>query len=252
MIAIGSNDVPKYGGGTYLEGSSPDHRCAVWQWNSSTENISFVGCHNSRHKKMIEEEISNAISTEIGPKISEYLANKMPTVEEGKIGKLVEKFFEDQKGTISLPRVKDLIEYSRSIHAEMDALFGALREGISPVGGVLFCTTIPCHNCARHLVTSGVKAVYYVEPYVKSLALELHSDSIQTKGLEESKAQDKLLVLPFTGVGPRMYEDHFIKRGELKGANGEFVPPSGATPISGARLGALDEIEKQAAELAKL
>ena len=26
----------------------------------------------------------------------------------------------------------------------------------------------------------------------------------------------RMVVVPFTGVGPRMYEDYFLKRGELK------------------------------------
>jgi hypothetical protein len=101
------------------------------------------------------------------------------------------------------------------------------------------------------MVTAGVKQVFYVEPYVKSLALDLHSDSIRTTSNPPSAAPTHLAVLPFTGIGPRMYEDHFIKSGELKGPEGEFAPPKGTRPIMGARLAALESIEQQAIELIK-
>lgn len=249
LISIGSNDVPKFGGGTYLEGSRPDNRCAYWEW-SDNNGLKFVGCHNSRHKASIEEEIEKSISNEIKPKLAAHLVAK-GKLNQGDAEDIVDSFFRDSSSNFRVPRVRDLIEFSRSIHAEMDALLSALRQGKSPVGGTLFCTTFPCHNCARHLVAAGINVVYYVEPYVKSLAIELHSDAIQTSVSDDEQEPSKMAVIPFTGVGPRMYEDHFLKRGELKRDGGIFVPPSGVTPISGARLGALEEIEKQAANLAK-
>ena len=50
------------------------------------------------------------------------------------------------------------------------------------VGGTLYTTTFPCHNCTRHIVASGIAKVYYIEPYAKSLALELHNDAIELRG----------------------------------------------------------------------
>jgi deoxycytidylate deaminase len=78
-------------------------------------------------------------------------------------------------------RIGSLLEFSRAVHAEMDALLSAARQGISPVGTRLFVTTFPCHYCARHLVTAGVDEVQYIEPYPKSQALELHDDAIQVQ-----------------------------------------------------------------------
>ncbi|TMQ08861.1 MAG: hypothetical protein E6J90_35770 [Deltaproteobacteria bacterium] len=37
---------------------------------------------------------------------------------------------------------------------------------------------ITCHNCAKHIVASGIRRVVYVEPYVKSQAVQLHGDAI--------------------------------------------------------------------------
>ena len=75
----------------------------------------------------------------------------------------------------------DITEYGRAVHAEMEALLTCARAGISPRGGTIYSTTFPCHNCAKHIVTSGIERVVFVEPYPKSKALELHDDSIEIK-----------------------------------------------------------------------
>lgn len=154
-----------------------------------------------------------------------------------------------------MPGIKDAIEYSRSIHAEMDALMSAARQGISTLGATLYVTTYPCHNCARHLIAAGISAVFYVEPYVKSLAMELHSDALNSipPKIENGKIQSgnmtHMSIVPFTGVGPRMYEDHFTKKMELKDASGRFAPSLGGLPTLAVRLSALGDVEDRAAKL---
>ena len=60
-------------------------------------------------------------------------------------------------------RIKSLIEFSRSIHAEMHAIItGSQLGGDRMIGGSLYCTTYPCHNCARHIILAGIKKVYYI------------------------------------------------------------------------------------------
>ena len=59
-------------------------------------------------------------------------------------------------------RLMDITEYGRAVHAEMDALLACARTGTSPVGGILFTTTFPCHNCARHILAAGIKRVVYI------------------------------------------------------------------------------------------
>lgn len=70
------------------------------------------------------------------------------------------------------------IDYIRAVHAEMAALTDAARHGVSTKGCVLYTTTFPCHDCAKHIVASGIQRVVYVEPYPKSLVQEFYSDSI--------------------------------------------------------------------------
>ena len=152
-----------------------------------------------------------------------------------------------------MPGIKDIIEYSRSIHAEMSALLSAGRNGVSAVGTGLYCTTYPCHNCARHLVAAGVAAVHYIEPYVKSLASELHYDSVSTEspssGSPANGRVGKMTILPFTGVGPRMYDDFFAKRSDLKEASGAYRRPQGGLPDLAVRLDSLVRVEGAAAAL---
>jgi hypothetical protein len=106
------------------------------------------------------------------------------------------------------------------------------------------------------LVAAGITRVLYIEPYTKSLALELHADSLQTflpdsDGLAATPAvrPEKMVVVPYTGVGPRMYEDHFLKSDELKDSDGNFRAPGSLSPIASVRLTELEHVEKVAAEL---
>jgi hypothetical protein len=80
-------------------------------------------------------------------------------------------------------------------------------------------TTFPCHECARNIIAAGIARVVYIEPYAKSLALELHSNSIQ---LDSSAGADKIPFVPFLGVAPRNYSDIFAMP-ERKTDTGEVI-----------------------------
>lgn len=143
----------------------------------------------------------------------------------------------------SMLGIGDLIEYSRSIHAEMDAVLSAARSGVKIQGGSLYVTTYPCHNCARHLVAAGITEVRFLEPYDKSLAVSLHWDSIENEGL----GKVAMSIRPYTGIGPRVYEQYFLKRGELKDQrSGAFVGPDTEQSRIGVRLWELDKVEEMA------
>src|SRR5690606_38370150 len=78
----------------------------------------------------------------------------------------------------------------------------------------LYCTTYPCHNCARHIITSGISEVYFIEPYRKSLAIKLHRDSIT----EDIFKKDRVKILMFEGISPKSYI-HFFKMNKNKRKN---------------------------------
>ena len=262
VIATGTNDPPAFRGGVYNEESSPDHRCFSWKWNEGNEELEFSGCHNTRKKNELRNEIVNWLGKILPEKIASDLYPKpaigFDTAVEQRasaVSKIMSVIGECESEIAGMPGIKDAIEYSRSIHAEMDALMSAARQGISTAGTSLYVTTYPCHNCARHLIAAGITAVFYVEPYVKSLAMELHSDAINSippiieSGKIMGGKMTHMSVVPFTGVGPRMYEDHFTKKHELKDASGRFVPAQGETPSFAVRLSAFEDVEKRAVGL---
>ncbi|MEW5774672.1 MAG: anti-phage dCTP deaminase [Thermodesulfobacteriota bacterium] len=195
LIATGRNDVPCPGGGLYAEGGPVvDARC-----------MSAAGggqCRSDIHKKDILEKITQIISDHMQPKGDVCV-------------KELEKVFDRIQ---KLSELRGLIEFSRSVHAEMDAITTVARTGQGMLkGAVLYCTTFPCHHCARHIVASGIRKVYYVEPYEKSLATALHDDSIATEVQDDEAAPvngspSKVKIVPFEGVAPKQFINLFAVR----------------------------------------
>jgi deoxycytidylate deaminase len=102
--------------------------------------------------------------------------------------------------------VENLTEFSRSIHAEMEAILAVAREGRhSLVGATLYTTTYPCHNCARHIVAAGITNAVYIQPYKKSLAIALHGDAIT----EDVTDHSRVIFRQYDGVAPRNYHKLF-------------------------------------------
>ena len=102
----------------------------------------------------------------------------------------------------------DLLEFGRIIHSEMSALCDAARKGLSVQNATLYCTTFPCHLCAKQIVAAGIKEVVFLEPYPKSYATELHRDSIVVDPEGETA---KVIFRPFIGIAPYRYRDLFEK-----------------------------------------
>ena len=200
VVSTGTNEVPRAGGGVYGETFDTDHtdhvddhRCAYRQLNGAAPFCSSTTEQNSLVKRLIEEipELSA-----VDPIRKQVLISEIRSSGVG-----------------------DLLEFSRAVHAEMDALLSAGREGISTVGSRLFVTTYPCHYCARHIVSAGVDEVQFIEPYPKSRATDLHADSIQAgvqNWIPPSREGKRVLFRPFVGVAPRMYRRAFMKDRELK------------------------------------
>lgn len=204
IVATGTNEVPRAGGGvygggfpngTYIIDDGRDHRCF-------SEN---KHCSNTREQNKIIEELFLEIDELKGILLTDSLKRK-----------------------IRKTRIGQIIEFSRAIHAEMDALISAGRQGAEIKGTRLYVTTFPCHNCARHLVSAGVDEVQFIEPYLKSKALSLHEDAITTdwvgwvapsiieKTKENTAIESKVLFRPFVGVAPRLYRRAFYKDRNLK------------------------------------
>lgn len=219
IISIGYNDVPKKGGGIYsCEDAQDDLRCI----NMGNE------CQSDKYKLRIRDKIKHILTEELdnadqAQRITDRVANET--------------------------RIKDLIEFSRAVHAEMEAIMSAARIGVSPKGGILYCTTFPCHNCARHIVAAGIKKVLFIEPYEKSLAMTLHGDSIVLDQTVAQNEREEVVFSHFEGVAPRQYLNVFQAKGERKSkGKGIITAPNQALPVLPEYLDPWTEVEAKVVE----
>ena len=58
-------------------------------------------------------------------------------------------------------------EWSKTyeIHAEMNAIIWAAKEGISIDGATIYVTLEPCSECSKNLIASGIKRIVYKTSY---------------------------------------------------------------------------------------
>lgn len=127
-------------------------------------------------------------------------------------------------------KIENLIEYHRTVHAELEALISCARKGLTIRGGTLYTTTFPCHNCAKHIAAAGIAEVVYVDDYSKSLAFDLHSD-VMTLFTGNKSQKNGVSIRRFQGIGPRRYLGFFsqtLSTGRVtrrkEDASGKVVP----------------------------
>jgi dCMP deaminase len=58
----------------------------------------------------------------------------------------------------------------RTIHAEMNAILQCSQHGISTLNSIAYVTNMPCTNCAKSLITSGVREIVIFSDYHDTLA----------------------------------------------------------------------------------
>ena len=135
------------------------------------------------------------------------------------------------------------------MHAIINA---SQKSGTEMIKGRLYCTTYPCHNCARHIVASGITEIYYIEPSKKSLALKLHDDSIT----ENENEKNRVKILMYDGVSPVRYIDLFKMNNDdirKKDGNKNLPKRKKSSPRKSISLDAIPYLEQKATqELSKL
>ncbi|HCL6057632.1 TPA: hypothetical protein N2O29_003388 [Citrobacter amalonaticus] len=220
LLSTGWNDVPRNGGGLYgkqsirLKVIDPDHRCYALQNRN---------CSNDAEKRILAEVVIDSLVQE-----------KIIPVKKREAA---------IQTIIKNSRLKDLIEFSRAVHAEMHAILGASRvAGERILGGKIFVTTYPCHSCARHIIASGISEVYFIEPYRKSLALKLHSDAMTESIIE---TDEKVKLIQFDGVAPTRFLELF-ESGSRKSKAGvlELATEGAAMPVDSVSLKAIPKLEQ--------
>ncbi|MCK9471942.1 MAG: dCMP deaminase family protein [Bacilli bacterium] len=61
----------------------------------------------------------------------------------------------------------------RTVHAEANAITYAAKNGIATNNATMYCTMSPCLECAKLIVNSGIKELYYIERYRNGDGLRL-------------------------------------------------------------------------------
>lgn len=184
ILTSGVNDCPKYKGGLY------------WQIHDKNKYYDEEGGRDY----MIGFDSNKFEQTQIINKILENLGLDKDEININKIKKA---------------GIGALTEYGRVVHAEMEAILACARNNISSADAVMYATTFPCHNCAKHIIAAGIKKVVYIEPYPKSKALNFYKKEISTSINDEN---EKVVFVPFSGVGPRRYIDLFAMSSSKWGA----------------------------------
>ncbi len=127
IIAAGANECPKFGGGLYWP-----------MFNEETKSIEDV--EGGRDYKLGEDSNEAEQQKIVNEILEKALKKGIDTV--------------GFKEVLEASRIKDLTEFGRVVHAEMEALISCARTHISSRGAVLYCTTFPCHNF--HVIILGL------------------------------------------------------------------------------------------------
>jgi len=184
IVAAGCNDVPKAGGGLFWADDSHDDRDHTWGYEAGSKaRIDILGevvkelrehgwLASSKRKRKIETLVKD-----------ELIGGKLPILRESQL--------------------MDLLEFGRSVHAEMAALMDAACRGVAVKGCTLYSTTFPCHICARHIIAAGIDRVVYIEPYPKSRAEDLYPKSVTVNA--EGVLPDRVRFEAFAGIAPRSF-----------------------------------------------
>jgi deoxycytidylate deaminase len=200
IITQGCNEVPRALGGTYWSGEEPDHRDVRLGYDPN----------DILKKDVIRDFLERLHKADLLPS-----QDAAEVSSEAFVEKLLGRGPKDGKhhGCLVGSQINDLTEYGRVVHAEMVAVCDAAGTGKELRGTTLFVTTFPCHNCTKHIIAAGLKRVFYLEPYPKSRAKQLHSNEIEI----EKTSSNKVSFLPFLGISPFRYRDIFEKQSRKTG-----------------------------------
>ncbi|MDA8054677.1 MAG: deaminase [Thermoplasmatales archaeon] len=128
-------------------------------------------------------------------------------IDEKEIEEIIQSITEDPKSQINK------MDITRTVHAEMTAITTAARLGQEINGSTLFVTTFPCTNCTKHIISSGIKKVVYIEPYPKNMILQYYPKLIKIIDIAKESQQndDGVIFTQFIGVSPFRYIELFAR-----------------------------------------
>lgn len=177
IVITGCNDVAKAGGGLF--------------WEEDLEKNRDIDIGSESNK----EETSRIIYSFLKTLEDKNILNRNTE------SLLSEKTIKD---AISKSMIGEITEYGRMVHAEMNAITDAARLGRPLKETNMYVTTYPCHNCAKHIISSGISRVVYIEPYPKSRAPQLYRHAIS-----DNESTNLVQFVHFYGISPSLYKKIF-------------------------------------------
>jgi deoxycytidylate deaminase len=251
ILSLGWNDVPAPGGGLYNSESEPDQRCVHHgskcynddMKSKLAKDIVKILLNAQVENTKLQVEAPEVKLIEAALPIENFSVDALPAKSGG-----ASVFSAEQASDLVSSILKDtalgaILEYSRAIHAEMEAILSVARSGTANThGAIMYTTTYPCHNCARHIIASGISRVVYIEPYEKSLAMKLHADAISN----DENSSGKVLFENFEGVSPTRYSTLFSFNNRRKDDSGvalHFINKKDASPVSNEFLDSYLDVE---------
>ena len=215
VVATGYNEVPKSQGGHYGEGDAGDRRDYNRPLNSTEQMTNAILrdvfdrllednwiAKDDIVRRLTEDGWVEGSASSDSVVLTEVFRRKF--IKESK---LPSAKIEDIGNSIhEKARIFQVIEFIRAVHAEVSALMDSARRGVAVTGATLYCTTFPCHECAKSIVAAGISQVVFIEPYPKSKVAQMFDDSIS---LDADSKTSHVCFRPFVGVAPRAYLDLF-------------------------------------------
>ena len=200
FVGFGTSDVPNGGDKLFKDSftteKGSDGRCIF------CSNPNFFDI--IEHDQMIDEIVAKVVT----------MSNQ---VDPGELNHIIREVL-----------MKHKLEFSRVIHAEIDAIISAIRSGTSTIGCKMFVTGFPCPACIGYIASAGVNEVIYLEPYPPTEVFNRYSDSITSSAsgwispssmrliysanVANQVKHSRVLFRPYVGIAPRRYADVFLSQ----------------------------------------
>jgi cytidine deaminase len=185
VIALGTNEVPRAGGGQYWPDSPDDardlRRGVDPAWTSKIALLCSV-LEYTQAQQGAEFGNIPALAT----RYLDHLTNERPSHDSA---------------------AQALESLGRDVHAELAAQAAAARHGAALTGAEAVVNRPPCRQCLRQLIVTGIARVCYLG-HADAAAYPFHADAITRGGTTPGKVH----VVPFSGVTPRGYAKTFGRR----------------------------------------
>lgn len=213
ILATGYNEVPRSGGGV--------------NWDNVTSERDY---RDYRLGQDAAAAAKKEIVTELFERLSKanWLSEERATRDAEA---LTQEALFGPDAPLAGTAIANLLEFGRMVHAEMAAICDAGLRGVCVRGATLYCTTFPCHMCARLLIAVGIRRVVYIDPYPKSRAKRLYKRAIRVD--QDRDADDDAVNFDaFVGIAPSRFIELFEmgKRKDGQGYALDHAAGSGSSP----------------------